>query len=294
MENRSLSIVFLLIIFAGITTGSAAFAESDVIEDFEDCVEAGGVIGENPDECTLDGAVFVNNEDDDDDNDKVLVCHKDQKTLSINSDALRAHLTHGDYEGHCDGDTRANFMHDEMNDKDHDKVMDKVREKISDKSDRLKEMIMDKRNISDERQDEIKMKYVEKHGNLDEKKSELKMKFNKHMKEMRIKISDEKKASIHDRLLEMKAFKAELRERASDMTDEEKQQLRENFIEKAKEMQLAWISPRTQITAGIDAAEVECREGFNLVMKASNGVPMCLKADTALRMIDRGIVVPAN
>lgn len=52
--------------------------------------------------------------------------------------------------------------------------------------------------------------------------------------------------------------------------------------------------PRTQMTAGIDSAEVECREGYSLVMKASNGVAMCLHADTALKMIDRGIVVPAN
>ena len=43
-----------------------------------------------------------------------------------------------------------------------------------------------------------------------------------------------------------------------------------------------------------DAADVECREGFSLVMKASNGVAMCLYADTALKMIDRGIAVPAN
>jgi len=28
-------------------------------------------------------------------------------------------------------------------------------------------------------------------------------------------------------------------------------------------------------------------------MKASNGVAMCLKADTALQMIDKGIIVPA-
>ncbi len=59
-------------------------------------------------------------------------------------------------------------------------------------------------------------------------------------------------------------------------------------------MQLAWINPRIQMTAGIDSAEVECREGFSLVMKASNGVAMCLKVDTALKMVDRGLVVPAN
>ncbi|MEK0320457.1 MAG: ABC transporter substrate-binding protein, partial [Nitrosopumilus sp.] len=90
-----------------------------------------------------------------------------------------------------------------------------------------------------------------------------------------------------------KAFKADLRERASDMTDEEKQELRAEFIEKAKDIQLAWISPRHQMNAGIDATEIECREGFSLVLKESNGKAMCLKADTALKMIDRGIAVPA-
>jgi hypothetical protein len=200
-------------------------------------------------------------------------------------------------------DEREDYMKGHHDDKIHDfggmsdmakDILHENKIKMSDKSDRLKAMIMDKHDISDERQDEIRMKYIEKHGDLDEKKYELKMKFKEHMKEMRIKISDERKASIHDRLAEMKSFKIELRERASDMTDEEKQQLREDFIEKAKDIQLAWISPRTQITAGVDAAEVECREGYNLVMKASNGVPLCLKADTALKMINRGIVVPAN
>jgi hypothetical protein len=168
-------------------------------------------------------------------------------------------------------------------------------EKYSEKSDRLRAMIMDKRDISDERADEIKMKFEAKHGeDSDKKRSEIKMKYKDHMLKMKFKMSDERKSDIHDRLAEMKAYKAELRQNSSELSDEEKQQLREEFIEKAKDMQLAWISPRTQMTAGIDAAEVECREGYSLVMKASNGVAMCLKADTALKMIDRGIVVPAN
>ncbi len=189
-----------------------------------------------------------------------------------------------------------NKMHDfdGMSDKAKHHMSDVAKAKLSENSERLKSMIMDKRDISDERRDEIRMKYEEKHGDLDERKLKLKMKFENHMSTMKIKMSDERKSLIHDRVSEMKAFKAELRERASDMTDEEKQQLREEFIDKAKEIQLAWISPRTQTTAGVDPTEVECREGFNLVMKASNGVPMCLKSDTALTMIDRGIVVPAN
>jgi len=139
------------------------------------------------------------------------------------------------------------------------------------------------------------MKYREKHGELtDERRSDLKMKYREHMSKVRDNLTDDRKSDIHDRIAEMKAFKADLRDRASDMTDEERQELRADFIEKAKDMQLAWISPRTQMSAGVDSADVECREGFSLVMKASNGVSMCLKADTALKMIDRGIVVPAN
>jgi len=187
---------------------------------------------------------------------------------------------------------------DRMSDvaKDHmsDVAKDKLKMKMSDKSDRLKAMIMDKHDISDERHDEIKMKFEEKFGeDSDKKRSEIKMKYKDHMLKMKFKMSDERKSDVHDRLAEMKAYKADLG-KSSDMSEQEKQQLREEFIEKAKDMQLAWISPRTQITAGVDPVDVECREGFNLVMKASNGVAMCLKADTALKMIDRGIVVPAN
>ena len=181
--------------------------------------------------------------------------------------------------------------------KEHHDKMNKVHDgmKMSDMSLRFKEMIMTKHDISDEKREEIKMKYIEKYGELtDERKSELKMKFKEYMVSKRINMSDERKSEIHDRIAEMKAFKAELRERASNMTDEEKQELREEFIEKAKDMQLAWISPRHQMNVGISADEIECREGFILVMKASNGVPMCLKADTALKMIDKGIAVPTT
>lgn len=158
---------------------------------------------------------------------------------------------------------------------------------------RIKDMIMEKRDIVDDRLDEIRMKYEEKHGDFDEKKSELKIKFKNHMALMKIEMSEERKSAIKDRVAEMKAFKIELRENSSELTDEEKQELRAEFIEKAKDIQLSWVSPRHQMNAGIDATEIECREGFSLVLKESNGKAMCLKADTALKMIDRGIAVPA-
>ena len=167
--------------------------------------------------------------------------------------------------------------------------------KKADMSPRLKEMIMDKRSIFDERTVEIKMKYKEKYGIMTEEKIlELKEKFQQHISENKVKMSDEHKSAIHERVAEMKAFKEELRNNSSELTNEEKQQLREEFIEKAKNIQLAWISPRAQINAGVDITDIECREGFNLVMKSNNGIPMCLKSDTALKMIERGIAVPAN
>lgn len=163
-----------------------------------------------------------------------------------------------------------------------------------DMSPRLRDMIMST-DVSPERMDELRAKYQERHGELsDEKREELKMKFREHMSSMSGKLTDEQKADIKARHAEMKALKAELREKSSILTDEEKQGLRAEFIEKAKDMRLAWISPRQQVTAGIDAGEIECREGFSLVMKTSNGLPMCLKANSALRMIENGFAVPAS
>ncbi len=193
-----------------------------------------------------------------------------------------------------DFDRMSDMAKDRMSDVAKDKLHDKDM-KFSDESKRLKAMIMDKRDISDDRMDEIKMKFKEKHGDKsDKERMDIKMKYKDHMATIKVNMSDERKTAIHDRVAEMKAFKAELRDRSTELTNEEKQELRAEFIEKANDMQLAWISPRHQMIAGIDATDIECREGFSHVMKVSNGVAMCLKADTALKMIDRGIAVPAN
>jgi hypothetical protein len=431
MKSRQLlSVVFSLIMFTGVTAGSAAFAESDdVIDSFDDCVEAGYPVMESyPEKCmTDDGTVFVNDKDDDnysydDDKDYVkdydddledkldkwckMTYEEKQKVIKENDKSkdkvadMNRYCTldeterdayidkhERDYKMHdkdmrhmmdsycdmSDTDKRAlieehdkpedhveqmnkycsldetdrmafieehkdeykDHMTDKMSDK-MDMMTDKMHDKMScechegedgtmncpmmdentdmqcsmmdkkhmmkghdkmmysDQSHRLKAMIMTKYDVSDERTDEIKMKYREKHGEMTDKhKSDLKENYKKHMSSVKSNMSDERRTMIHDRIAEMKAFKADLRANSADMTDKQKQELREEFIEKAKDMQLAWISPRTQMTAGVDAAEVECREGFSLVFKESNGVAMCLKADTALKMIDRGVVVPS-
>lgn len=179
-------------------------------------------------------------------------------------------------------------QHHEEHDDQKKKMMDEKRKM----SPHLKDLIMNKHEISDEKLEQIKEKYHEKYGEIsDEKKSEISKKYKEYMSSKLDKMSDEHKTAIHERIAEMKAFKEEIRTMSSELTKEEKQDLREEFIEKAKDLHLAWISPRVQVVAGLEAGEIQCREGYTLVLKESNGMPMCLTADSALKMIDKGIAV---
>ncbi len=102
-------------------------------------------------------------------------------------------------------------------------------------------------------------------------------------------LTDEQKIEIKTLHGELRDFKHSLRDKS--MSDLEKQEMRDHFMEKAREFSMSWISPRHQVAAGIDATMVECREGFTLVMKTSNATPICVKETTAEKLIERGIVI---
>jgi hypothetical protein len=103
-------------------------------------------------------------------------------------------------------------------------------------------------------------------------------------------LSDEQKDDIRAMHMELRDFKHSLRDNSTDI---DKEEIRNQFMEKAKEFSMAWLSPRHQIAAGIDAQMVECREGLSLVMKTSNDKPLCVKESTAEKLIERGIAVTA-
>ena len=182
----------------------------------------------------------------------------------------------------------------EFKEKHHD-LLKKIKED-KDLSPRIKDMIMQKSHDSDKSHQEIKAKYAEKYGKDPNKvKTAVKEKFKDHKSEIKFRfaaLTDQQKSDIMDRYKQMKEFKTEIQQ--SDLTQEQRQELRAQFIEDAKNIQLAWITPRDQVSAGIEPDMIECREGFSLVMKTSNGLPMCVKTASALTMIERGIVVPAN
>ena len=58
-------------------------------------------------------------ENDDEHDDKVNICHKDKKTISVSKNAIPAHLMHGDVLGVCSNE------HDDDHDDDHDEINDK-------------------------------------------------------------------------------------------------------------------------------------------------------------------------
>ena len=107
-------------------------------------------------------------------------------------------------------------------------------------------------------------------------------------------MSDRDRSDILKRHSEMSDYKMDLREKYDTMTDEQRDQYRMDFFSKVSDMSHAWISPRIQMMAGITPDQIECREGLNLVMKESTGKAMCMKASTAEKLIERGIVVPAS
>jgi len=46
------------------------------------------------------------------------------------------------------------------------------------------------------------------------------------------------------------------------------------------------MSPRAQMLAGLSASQVMCKEGLNLVIKAVDGSPACVKASTVPKLIE--------
>ena len=154
--------------------------------------------------------------------------HKEEYKAHMKEKQKKSH-SYKDYSKLCEFTERE--LTDEINDKE-------KREKISKWC-----------TMTPEEREEYKKKHHDSENKM--KKSDMSTRLKEMIMDKR-NMSDEHKFAIHERVAQMKAFKEELRDKSSELTNEEKQQLREEFIEKAKSIQLAWISPRAQINAGVD------------------------------------------
>ncbi len=181
--------------------------------------------------------------------------------------------------------------------------MGQKRDKMMDSSSDMKMKMQDKMrkyNMSDERRDAIHEKFRMTHSDLtdvqrDELRDGLKAKYMNHFKSAmtRDSMSDLQKDQILKRHAEMKDYKADLRLKYKDMSEDERVQFQAEFRVKVSDKRFAWISPHKQMKAGVSVDELECREGLNLVLKSSNGKAMCVKSATAEKLIEKGIAVPA-
>ena len=66
----------------------------------------------------------------------------------------------------------------------------------------------------------------------------------------------------------------------------------EGELDQPVESQKTHKSPRAQIRDGIVSTEVICKEGFELLLKTSDGSPACVKRLTAQKLIERGWQIP--
>ena len=169
-----------------------------------------------------------------------------------------------------------------LDDEGRDAFIEEHKDSMMDKRSEHKDSMMDKRS---EHKDSMEEK-------ISEHKDSMKSDSKKKMILKASALSVEQKDSIKVMHAELRDLKQSLRDKS--ISDTDKEDLRDQFMELAKEFSLTWLSPRHQVSAGIDAQEVECREGFELVMKTSNASPMCVKETTADKLVKRGIAILAS
>lgn len=201
-------------------------------------------------------------------------------------DREKYRMDHQDMMEDYDGD----WMHDKMTDEQHDMRMKMMHDKMRDY------------DMSDERRDALKEKFRMQYSDKsdverDEILQKFKAKYMQHFKsDLRMRhdaMPDLQRDQILQRIAEMRDYKADLRQKYQDMTEDERIQFQADFRDKVSDKRFAWISPHKQMLAGVAVDELECREGLNLVLKSSNGKAMCVKSATAERLIENGLAVPA-
>ncbi len=312
-KGQLLSIVFSLIMFTGLTAGTAvAYAEAgDDNYDFDDKLDRYCEMSEE------DKAAFIEEHDKAEDHQEKMTeyCMLDETEreayLEKHADEYKKHdynirekmdryceMSEEDKAAltekypmasdHQEKMTEYCMLEDEDRDAFIVEFMDSIKDKMSEYKDSMKDKMSDykdpmKERMSDHR-DTMKDQISDHKDSMTSEK--------KYRTILRASnLTDEQKVDIRAMHSELRDFKHSLRDKS--ISDLDKQEIRDQFMEKAKEFAMTWISPRHQVAAGIDAQLVECRENFQLVMKTSNASPMCVKDTTAEKLIERGIAIYA-
>ena len=323
-KGQLLSIVFSLIMFTGLTAGTAvAYAEAgDDNYDFDDKLDRYCEMSEE------DKAAFIEEHDKAEDHQEKMTeyCMLDETEreayLEKHADEYKKHdynirekmdryceMSEEDKAAltekypmasdHQEKMTEYCMLEDEDRDAFIVEFMDSIKDKMSEYKDSMKDKMSEykdsmKNKMSDYK-DPMKERMSDHRDTMKDQISDHKDSMTSEKKYRTIlrasNLTDEQKVDIRAMHSELRDFKQSLRD--GSINDLDKQEIRDQFMEKAKEFAMTWISPRHQVAAGIDAQLVECRENFQLVMKTSNASPMCVKDTTAEKLIERGIAIYA-
>ena len=317
MKNTQLlSIVFSLIMFTGVTAGTAvAYAESD--DNDHDDYDMGDMLDRYCEMSPEDQTAFLekypmasDHQDkmteycllDENGREAFIEEHKDEykkhdynmrekidKFCEMSEEDRAAHLErYQKSEEHLSEIKEYCTLDDAGKDAFIDKFKDYMMNKTSDHRDYMKDKMCDPK-------DDVECKMDKHKDSMGDKMSDHKDSMSsdrKHYTVLRAStLTDEQKSDIREMHSDLRDMKHSLRDKTID--DVAKQDIRDQFMEKAKEFSMTWLSPRHQIAAGIDAQMVECQGGLTLVMKTSNTSPLCVKETTAEKLIERGIAISA-
>ena len=92
------------------------------------------------------------------------------------------------------------------------------------------------------------------------------------------------------KLQEIKDKRDAEREARQNMTSEERQALHDERIAAMKEKRENYVSPRDQVGLGLAPKDIMCGDDKELVIRVSNGMPLCIGSDAVLILMDRGII----
>jgi hypothetical protein len=290
-KTQLLSVVLFLIMFTGITAGTAvAYAESENNDyDFDDKLERFCEMTED------DKAAFIEEHNKAEEHQEKMTeyCMLDESEREA---FIEKHKAEYMKHGYNIREKINEFC--EMTDEDQAALIEEY-QKSEEHMAKLEEYCsLDEEGrdaLIEEYKDSMKDKMSDYKGSMKDKMSERSDSMNSMHKSYTIlrasTLTDEQKDDIKVKHAELRDFKHSLRDQS--LSDSDKQEIRDQFMEKAKEFSMTWLSPRHQVAAGIEAQMVECNEAFTLVMKTSNATPMCVKETTAEKLIERGIAITA-
>jgi len=102
-----------------------------------------------------------------------------------------------------------------------------------------------------------------------------------------MEMSEDERLAYVEEIREQRSAEREARE---NMSDEERQEFMDERIAELNERRENSLTPRDQIALGMEPTDVMCIEGYELVIRTSNNMPVCMAPDTAVILLERGVI----